>query len=60
RHFKHQILSELNKNCKVTQNSQKRGTHEVSGHFNIIWPNFTPPAARQELPAATAPKTSKL
>ncbi|WP_440998368.1 hypothetical protein, partial [Cysteiniphilum litorale] len=43
RHFKHQILSESNKNYKVIQNSQKRSTHEVSGHFNIVWPNFTSP-----------------
>ncbi|RWR97624.1 MDIS1-interacting receptor like kinase 2-like protein [Cinnamomum micranthum f. kanehirae] len=60
RHFKHQILSELNQNCKILQSSQKRGTHEVSGHFDIIWPNFTPPTGRQELPAATMSKTSKL
>ena len=60
RHFKHQILSESNQNCKVTQNSQKRGTHEVSGHFDIIWPNFTSPTAEQQLPAATVSKTSKL
>ncbi|RWR73247.1 40S ribosomal protein S5-like protein [Cinnamomum micranthum f. kanehirae] len=60
RHFKHQILSKSNKTCKILQSSQKRGTHEVSGHFNIIWPNFTPPTARHELPAATVLKTSKL
>ena len=57
RHFKHQILSESNKNCKVIQNSQKRGTHEVSGHSDIIWPNFTSPTAEQQLPAATVSKT---
>ena len=55
--FKHQIVSESNKNCNVLQNNQKRGTHEVSGLFNIIWPNFTPPAAEQELPAAMKPDT---
>ncbi|RWR92132.1 putative histone h2a.5 [Cinnamomum micranthum f. kanehirae] len=60
RHFKHQILSESNKNCKILQSSQKKGTHEVSGHFDVIWPNFTPPTARQELPAAIVSKTSKL
>ena len=47
--FKHQILSKSNKNCKIFQNSQKRGTHEVSGHFDTIWPNFNPPIAKQEL-----------
>ena len=60
RHLKHQILSESNRNCKVTQNSQKRGTHEVSGHFNTDWPNFTSPTAEQQLPAAIVSKTSKL
>ncbi|RWR84925.1 serine/threonine-protein phosphatase 7 long form [Cinnamomum micranthum f. kanehirae] len=60
RHFKHQILLESNKNCKILQSSQKKGTHGVSGHFDVIWPNFTPPTARQELPAATVSKTSKL
>ncbi|XXG42009.1 hypothetical protein AAC387_Pa01g2364 [Persea americana] len=58
--FKHQILSESNKNCKILQNSQKNSTHEVSGHFNIIWPNFNPPMAEQELPTATVSKTSNL
>ena len=58
--FKHQILSESNKNCKILQNSQKKGTHEVSGHFNTIWPNFNPPTTEQELPAATMSKSSNL
>ncbi|XXG53898.1 hypothetical protein AAC387_Pa03g1915 [Persea americana] len=57
--FKHQILSESNKNYKILQNSQKKDTHEVSGHFNTIWPNFTP-AAEQELPMATVSKISNL
>ena len=58
--FKHQILSKSNKNCKILQNSKKRGTHEVSGHFDTIWPNFNPPTAKQELPAATMSNTSNL
>ncbi|XXG88482.1 hypothetical protein AAC387_Pa12g0685 [Persea americana] len=58
--FKHQILSKSNKNCKILQNSQKRGTHEVSGHFDTIWPNFNPPTAKRELPAATVSNTSNL
>ena len=33
-YFKHYILSESNKNCKILQNSQKKGIHEVSGHFD--------------------------
>ena len=59
-HFKHQILLESNQNCKILQNSQKKGTHEVSGHFNTIWPNFNPPTTEQELPAVTASKISSL
>ena len=55
--FKHQILSESNKNCRISQNSQKRSTHEVSGHFNNIWPNFTSPTAEQESSAAVKPET---
>ncbi|KAJ8630278.1 hypothetical protein MRB53_023601 [Persea americana] len=58
--FKHQILSESNKNCKILQNGQKKATHEVSGHFDTIWPNFNPPTAEQELPAVTVSKTSNL
>ena len=49
--FKHQILSESNKNCKILQNGQKKGTHEVSGHFDTIWRNLNPPSAERELPA---------
>ena len=59
-HFKHQILSESNKNCKVLQNSQKKGTHEVLGHFNTIWPNFNLPTTKWELLATTVTKTSNL
>ncbi|XXG68795.1 hypothetical protein AAC387_Pa06g1802 [Persea americana] len=59
-YFKHQILLESNKNCKIPQNRQKKGTHEVLGHFNIVWPNFNPPTAEQELPAVTVSKTSNL
>ncbi|XXG82870.1 hypothetical protein AAC387_Pa10g0753 [Persea americana] len=58
--FKHQILSESNKNCKILQNSQKKGTHEVSGHFNTIWPNFNPSTAKRELPPATVSNTLNL
>ena len=58
--FKHQILSKSNKNCKILQNSQKRGTHEVSGHFDTIWPNFNPPTVERELSAATVSNTSNL
>ena len=58
--FKLQILSESNKNCKILQNSQKKGTHEISGHFDTIWPNFNPPTAKRELPATTVSKTSNL
>ncbi|XXG68911.1 hypothetical protein AAC387_Pa06g1897 [Persea americana] len=58
--FKHQILSESNKNCKIFQNGQKKGTHEVSGHFDTIWPNFNPPMAEYELLAAIVSKTSNL
>ena len=58
--FKHKILSESNKNCKILQNSQKRGTHEVSGNFDTICPNFTPPTAEQVLPAETVLKISNL
>ncbi|XXG53355.1 hypothetical protein AAC387_Pa03g1457 [Persea americana] len=58
--FKHQILPKSNKKCKILQNSQKGGTHEVLGHFDTIWPNFNPPTAKQELPAATVTKTSNL
>ena len=55
--FKHQVLSESNKNCKILQDSQKNSTHEVLGHFDIIWPNFTFPAAEQDLPVAVKPET---
>ena len=55
--FKHQILSESNKNCKILQNNHKKSTHEVSGNFNIIWPNFTLPTAEQKLPMTVKPKT---
>ena len=58
--FKHQIFSESNKNCKILQNTQKKGTHEVSGHFDTIEPNFNPPTAELELPTATVTKTSNL
>ncbi|XXG75577.1 hypothetical protein AAC387_Pa08g0115 [Persea americana] len=58
--FRLQILLESNKNCKILQNSQKGGTHKVSGHFDTIWPNFNPPTAKRELPAATVMKTSNL
>ncbi|XXG47302.1 hypothetical protein AAC387_Pa02g1968 [Persea americana] len=58
--FKHQILSESNKNCKILQNSQKKGTHEVSGHFDTIWPNFNPSTAERELPTAIVSNTSNL
>ena len=58
--FKHQILSESNKNCKILQNCQKGGTHEVSGHFDTIWPNFNPPTTERELPAAIVSNTSNL
>ncbi|KAJ8632882.1 hypothetical protein MRB53_026218 [Persea americana] len=58
--FKHQILLESNKNCKILQNSQKKGTREVSGYFNTIWPNFNPPTAEQELPTATMLKIINL
>ena len=58
--FKHQILTELNTNYKIFQSSQKKGTHEVSGHFDTIWPNFNPPTAERELPAATMLNTSNL
>ena len=44
----------------ILQNSQKKGTHEVSGHFNTIWPNFNPPTAEPELPTATVSKTTNL
>ena len=58
--FKHQILTEPNTNYKIFQSSQKKGTHEVSGHFDTIWPNFNPPTAELELPVATASKRSNL
>ncbi|XXG77180.1 hypothetical protein AAC387_Pa08g1381 [Persea americana] len=58
--FKHQILSESNKNRKILQNSPIKGTHEVSGHFDTIWHNFNPPTAEQELPATTVSKISNL
>ena len=58
--FKHQILSESNKNCKILQNGQKKGTHRVSGHFDTIWPNFNPPTAERELPTVTMSNTSNL
>ena len=58
--FKHQILTEPNKNYKIFQSSQKKGTHEVSGHFDTIWPNFNPPTAERELPTATMSNTSNL
>ena len=55
-YFKHQILSKSNKNYKVFQNSQENGTHEVSGHFNIIRPSFALPTAEHELPVAVKPE----
>ena len=58
--FKHQILTKPNKNYKIFQSSQKKGTHEVSGHYDTIWPNFNPPTAEPELPTATESKTSNL
>ena len=58
--FKHQILTKPNKNYKIFQSSQKKGTHEVSGHFDTIWPNFNPPTAERELPAVTVSNTSNL
>ena len=58
--FKHQILSESNKNYKILQNSQKKGTYEASGHFDTIWPNFNPSTAERELPTATVSNTSNL
>ncbi|XXG59372.1 hypothetical protein AAC387_Pa04g1472 [Persea americana] len=58
--FKHQILSESNKNCKILQNNQKNGANEVSGHFNTIWPNFNSPTAEQELPAEIVSKMLNL
>ncbi|KAJ8615021.1 hypothetical protein MRB53_034393 [Persea americana] len=58
--FRHQILTEPNKNYKIFQSSQKKGTHEVSGHYDTIWPNFNPPTAEPELPTATVSKTSNL
>ncbi|XXG41642.1 hypothetical protein AAC387_Pa01g2070 [Persea americana] len=58
--FKHQILTEPNKNCKIFQSSQKKGTHEVSGHFDTIWPNFNPSTAERELLTATMSNTSNL
>ena len=58
--FKHQILTEPDKNYKIFQSSQKKGTHEVSGHFDTIWPNFNPPTAERELPTATMENTSNL
>ena len=48
------------KNYKIFQSSQKKGTHEVSGHFDTIWPNFNPPTAERELPTATMSNTSNL
>ena len=56
-YFMHQILSESNKNCKVLQNSQKKSIHEVSGHFDTIWPNFTLPAIEQVFPVAVKLET---
>ncbi|KAJ8624547.1 hypothetical protein MRB53_033077 [Persea americana] len=58
--FRLQILTESNKNCKILQNSQKRGTHEVSGHFDTIWPNFNRPTTKRELPMATVTKTPNI
>ena len=58
--FKHQILTKPNKNYKIFQSSQKKGTHKVSGHFDTIWPNFNPPTAEQELPTAIMWNTSNL
>ncbi|XXG68790.1 hypothetical protein AAC387_Pa06g1797 [Persea americana] len=58
--FKLQIFSKSTKNCKILQSSQKKGTHEISGHFDTMWPNFNPPTAEQELPAATVTETSNL
>ncbi|XXG47589.1 hypothetical protein AAC387_Pa02g2213 [Persea americana] len=59
-YFKYQTLSESNKNCKILQNGQKKGTHEVSGNFDTIWPNFNPPTTEQVRPAAIVSKTSNL
>ena len=53
-------LVRIKQNCKILQNSQKKGTHEVSGHFDTIWPKFNPPTAEQELSAATVLKISNL
>ncbi|XXG62735.1 hypothetical protein AAC387_Pa05g1048 [Persea americana] len=58
--FKHQNFSESNKNCKIPQNSQKKGTHEVSGYFNIVCPNFNPPTVEHELPETVVLKTTNL
>ena len=58
--FKPQILSKSNQNCKILQNSQKRDTHEVSGHFDTIWPNFNPPTTEQEPSVAIVPKITNL
>ena len=59
-YFKQQILTEPNKNYKIFQSSKKKGTHEVSGHFDTIWPNFNPPTAEREHPTPTVSKTSNL
>ena len=56
-YFKHQILSESNKNYKVLQNSQKKSTHEVLGHSDTIWPNFTLLATAQVLLVAVQLET---
>ncbi|XXG47515.1 hypothetical protein AAC387_Pa02g2150 [Persea americana] len=58
--FKHQILTKPNKNYKIFQSSKKKGTHEVSGHFDTIWPNFNPSTAEWELPTTTISNTSNL
>ena len=51
------------KNVTLPLQHQKlhlKGTHEVSCHFNTVWPNFTPPATEQELLVATVSKISNL
>ena len=54
------LLQASDKNYKIFQSSQKKGTQEVSGHFDTIWPNFNPPTAELELPTAKVSNTSNL
>ena len=44
------LLKNHLKTSKILQHGLKECIHEVLCHFNIIWFDFIPPAAKQELP----------